>query len=117
MKEHKDQRPDKAGRISAEVVLRPASDAVSPAQQIVTADRVPQLEPPPGALHRVVDRLRALGFEIVSKSPLTVSIAGPKHLFEEVFQAPPDLEPLSVPEELAADIKGVFVQQSPIHFR
>lgn len=116
MKDQKSRRPEQSGRTSAEVVLRPAGPESSPARQNATADRIHQLEPPPGALHRVVGRLRALGFEIVSESPLTVSIAGPKQLFEDVFRASPDLESLHIPEELAADIQGVFVQEPPIHF-
>jgi hypothetical protein len=108
-------------RIEAEVILRPTGDRSSEPRQAPEAKSIHQFEASPEVVNDVSSRLRALGFEVTASSPLTISIAGPRKLFEKVFQAElvEGFGPtsLNVPREMDEHVEGVYVQTPPIYFR
>ena len=107
-------------RVEAEVMLRPA-DPTADRGTPVRAETVHRFAAPAGAAASVAERLRDLGFEVTAQSPTSVSISGPKSLFEQVFKSGAAAgrqggDALTVPEEISEHVEGVYVQAPPTYF-
>jgi hypothetical protein len=108
-------------RIEAEVILRPADERVSKSKQSPDAKSIRQFEASPQAVNGVSSKLCDLGFDVTATSPLTISIAGPRELFERVFQAKftdqsDSSTSLSIPEEMRNYVDGIYIQTPPTYF-
>jgi hypothetical protein len=107
-------------RIEAEVILRPANPGQN-IRQAIRAESVKRFDPPEGTVERVAGKLRKLGFEIVAQGAGSISIAGPKVLFEGFFkldsEAGPGSETLDVPDEMKDQVEGIYVQSPPTYYR
>jgi hypothetical protein len=108
--------PDPSEQIPAEVVLRPGDNESAPSPSFATAENIHQFAPKPGALERTVSSLRDLGFRIVTTGPMTISIEGPRPLFDKIFHGSSHNQALRVPDELADQVKGIYVQPPPVRF-
>src|SRR5438034_6634436 len=99
-------------RIEAEVILRPADPAQS-IQRAIRAESVRQFAPPEGAMERLTDKLGKFGFEVVAQGLGSISIAGPKALFERFFRldakGSSENETLDVPDEIKDEVEGIYV--------
>jgi len=107
-------------RIEAEVILRP-SDPSKNLGQPIRAETVEQLAAPKGAMKRISDKLRKFGFAVVAEGSASISIAGPKALFEKFFKLDSDADlktqTLDVPDDLKDEVEGIYIQDRPIYFR
>src|SRR5437773_8584371 len=106
--------------IEAEVILRPASPKQN-IRQAIRAESVKQFDPPEGAVEEVVGKLRKLGFKVVAQGSGSISIAGPKELFERFFNLDSEgntgSETLKVPDEMKDEVEGIYVQSPPTYFQ
>lgn len=107
-------------RIEAEVIVRP-SDRSQNIRQPIRAASVEQFDPPKGAVETVAHKLRKLGFEVMAEGSGSISIAGPKALFERFFKldsgASPGNAALEVPDEMKDQVEGIYVQSPPTYFQ
>jgi hypothetical protein len=76
-------------RLSAEVVLRPASGALSGGEQI-TSENVGGFLPSPEAATEATGYFRAAGFEVTDVVGISFSIVGPPEAFEQTFGERPE---------------------------
>ena len=86
-------------RIEAEVVLK-SSDA---------------------DMKKVANELGNLGFEVVAQGSRSISIAGPRALFETHFklgeQTDPENETLKIPDEIREEVEGIYLQTPATYFQ
>ncbi|MBI4456854.1 MAG: hypothetical protein HY644_13285 [Acidobacteria bacterium] len=113
-------KSDLADRIEAEVILRPASGGAE-LPPIPTAENIRQFEAAPHVVDEISAKLRAMGFVVTTVSPFTISISGPRVLFERVFRCKltsggETSAPLVLPEEIAEHVEQVYIQTPPIYF-
>jgi hypothetical protein len=82
---------------------------------------VKQFEPPEGVVEKIADKLRKLGFKVLALGSGSISISGPKVLFERFFklasEASPGSETLDVPDEMKDQVEGIYVQSPPTYFQ
>src|SRR4051812_46988304 len=109
------KQPEK--QIQAEVLLK--ADGEQPQKSRGVADAGSGTDPDAAqqALNDIVSKLREWGFEVTAASPTSISIAGPRELFEQVFQTKLSgpSSSLNVPEELQHAIEGIYVQMPPTY--
>src|SRR5947208_4783759 len=73
--------------VLAEVLLRnPGGRSLAVGHEPVTAANVTQYYSPAAIQHAAIQRLQALGFDVVQYSPLGLTIRGNRALFERVFR-------------------------------
>lgn len=106
-------------RIEAEVLLRQPKP-VAGTKTTTRAQSAGQRAPDSETVEKVANRLRALGFEVLAQSPVSVSIAGTRALFTRVLKmsdAPDEIShDLIVPGDLEDYVEGVYVQVPPTYF-
>jgi hypothetical protein len=76
-------------RLSAEVVLRPASGELSGNEQI-TSENVQRFLPSPEAVSEATGYFRAAGFEVTDVVGVSFSIIGPPASYERTFGERPE---------------------------
>lgn len=108
----KDKRED---RLEAEVILRPAKHLES-IEQAIRAQSVDKFAPPPEAAQSVVGKLKDSGFDVIAQSANSISVAGPRALFEKVFKMEPPRDELIVPKEIDDQVEGIYLQAPPKYF-
>jgi subtilase family serine protease len=124
--------------VTGVVTLRSASgSSLLKTKAKMTKDNISQFEPEKGAIDQTCDRLKNFGFRIVVSSKTSVSIAGPKQLFEKVFQTKLEkrtkavvksgtkrldvvyfeaVQPWKIPVELSELVEAVAFAEPPILF-
>src|SRR4051812_240487 len=91
-------------QVQAEVLLKAASEQPQKSKGVAETGSAGNPDASQQTLNDVVSKLREWGFEVTAASPSSISIAGPRELFEQVFQAKfseqsAGSSALSVPEE------------------
>ncbi|MCP4632829.1 MAG: hypothetical protein GY855_07865 [candidate division Zixibacteria bacterium] len=124
--------------VTGVVILRSASgSSFLKTKTKITKDNIPQFEPEEGAIDQTCDRLKNFGFRIIISGKTSVSIAGPKQLFEKIFQTKlvkrtkeivrsgkkkidvvyfEAVEPWKIPDELSELVEAVALAEPPILF-
>jgi hypothetical protein len=108
--------------VEAEVILRPATEHKSSRGSESKAKTVRQSEALPETVDYVSSKLRALGFDVLATTPLTISIAGSKELFKRVFHAAfvgedESSASLKTPDDLEIHVEGIYIQVPPTYFK
>ena len=107
-------------RIEAEVILRPANPRQD-FRQPTRTESVKQFDPAERVVEKIADKLRKSGFEVVAQGSASISIAGPKALFERFFKLDSEVgsesETLDVPDEMKDQVEGIYVQSPPTYFQ
>ena len=107
-------------RIEAEVVLR-RSDESKSIKQPIRADSVTHFVPAKERVERIMTTLRKLGFEVVAEGVSSISIAGPKILFDRFFKSTASAnfenESLDIPDSMKDEVEGIYIQDPPTYFQ
>jgi len=108
--------------VEAEVILRPASEHTASKGSVSKAKTIRQSEASAETVDYVSSKLRALGFDVLTATPLTISIAGSKELFKQVFHAAfvgedESSASLKTPDDLEEHVEGIYIQVPPTYFK
>ena len=108
--------------VEAEVILRPATESRYKKRSTSKVKASRQSEVLPETVDFVSRKVRALGFDVLAASPLTISIAGPKELFKHVFHTDfvgeyASSASLEIPDDLKEYVEGIYIQVPPIYFK
>lgn len=112
---------DTKNQIEAEVILRAAPSSATKSKQ---SHQVESIEPSEALLEEagdVSEKLLSMGFEVLAASPLTISISGPKDMFERIFQVDiaehDEANSLNVPQDIDHDVEGIYIQVPPTYYK
>jgi hypothetical protein len=97
-------------RLEAEVLLRPAAGAQDEewARAAGASSEV---------IEKVTRKLKDLGFEVTAEGAISISVSGPKELFERLGKGEQGsvAEGLTVPEDLSEHVEGIYIQSRPTY--